>query len=60
MKRDDIPVLNQLIESLGATASNLEESYNKKDSESFNKSKKFMLQIQQKISEVIEILLWKN
>ena len=54
MKRDDIPVLNQLIESLGATASNLEESYNKKDSESFNKSRKFMLQIQQKISEVIE------
>ncbi len=54
MKKEDIPVLNQLIESLGATVSNLEESYNKKDSESFNKSKKFMLQIQQKISEVIE------
>ena len=47
-------ILNQLIGSLEQTLSNLEEAYEKKDFESFNKSKKFMIQIQQKILEVVK------
>ncbi len=54
VKRDDIPFLNQLVKALEETESKLEKAYEKKDYENFNKSKKFMLQIQRKISEVIK------
>lgn len=49
--REDISFLNQLIETLEEAGLRLKEAYNKKDHENFNKSKKFILQIQEKISE---------
>ena len=54
MIKEDIPFLNQLVKALEETELKLEEAYEKKDDESFNKSKKFMLQVQRKISEVIK------
>ena len=45
--------LNQLITSLKEASLKLEEAYNGGDSEKFNKSKKLMLQIQQKIDEML-------
>lgn len=46
--------LNQLVKSLEEAVLNLEESYKKNDFASFSKSKKIILQIQEKISEVGE------
>jgi exonuclease VII small subunit len=53
MIEKDMPFLNQLIQSLEETQLKLEEAYNRKDIETFNKTKKFMMQIQEKISEII-------
>ena len=53
-RREDIEFLNQLIKALEEAELKLEEAYEKKDYENFNKSKKFIMQIQRKISEVIK------
>lgn len=53
MKKEDIEFLNQLIISLDDAGKKLEYFYNKKDAENFNKVKKFILQLQTKISETI-------
>lgn len=53
MKERDVSFLNQLTHSLEETTARLEDAYEKKDYESFNKSKKMIMQIQEKISEVI-------
>lgn len=52
--KEDIPFLNQLVKSLEEAELKLEEAYEKKDYEKFNKSKKFMLEIQKQISEAIK------
>jgi len=49
----DFFFLNQLIKSLEETEMKMQEAYEKKDVEMLNKTKKFMLQIQKKISEII-------
>ncbi len=54
VRKEDIPFLNQLVKALEETELRLEKAYEKKDYEDFDKSKKFMLQIQGKISEVIK------
>ncbi len=54
MKRGDIPLLNQLIGSLEESGLKLEEAFERKDSEDFIIIKKFMIQIQRKIAEVIK------
>ena len=54
MKEEDIEFLSQLIKALEEAELKLEEAYEKKDYENFNKSKKFIMQIQRKISEVIK------
>ncbi len=53
MKGDDIAFLRQLVNSLEEAASKLEECYKFNQAENFNKTKKFILQIQRKISEAI-------
>jgi exonuclease VII small subunit len=50
---EDISFLNQLVKTLEEAELNLEESYEKRDYEDFEKSKKFILQIQKKISEKV-------
>ena len=52
--KEDVSFLNQLVKSLEEALLKLEESYEKKDYENFNMAKKFILQIQNKISEIIE------
>ena len=54
MKKEDIPLLDQLIKSLEEGALKLEEAFERKDSEDFIRIKKFMIQIQKKIAEVIK------
>ena len=54
VKKEEIPTLNQLIKSLEDALVGLEDSYEKKDFSRFNDSKKFMLNIQKKIVEVIK------
>ncbi len=52
--KEEIPFLTQLVKSLEEAELKLEEAYEKKDYEKFNKSKKFMLEIQKQISEMIK------
>jgi len=50
----DVLFLDQLVKTLKEVELKLEDSYHKKDYENFNKSKKLILQIQKKISDVIK------
>lgn len=54
VKKEDIEFLNQMAQSLMRAQSVLEESYQEKDHLKFNKTKKFMLELQQKISNILE------
>jgi hypothetical protein len=51
--KEEIPFLNQLVKSLEEAELKLEKAHEKKDYEKFNKSKKFMLEIQKQISNLI-------
>ncbi len=53
-KEEDLSVLNQLIKSMDESKEKLEKAYDKRDHDKFNKTKKFMLEIQKKISEVLK------
>lgn len=48
----DTEFLNQVVNSLDQALSKLEEAYNKKDYDLFNKSKKFILEMETKIQGV--------
>ncbi len=54
MKKEEIPFLNQLVKSLEEAELKLENTYEKKNYEEFNKSKKFVLKIQEQISDMIK------
>jgi len=54
MNPENIDFLNQLANSLEKAQTILEESYKRGDSAYFSKVKKFILQIQEKVFEVIE------
>ena len=54
MKQEEILFLNQLIKSLEEAGKNLEKSYEKRDYDGFNRSKKIMLRIQKEISNMIK------
>jgi len=54
MKKEEIEYLSQIAKSLGEVEPQLERAYNQKDAENFNKIKRFVLQAQKKISEVIK------
>ena len=53
-KEEDILFLNQLVKTLEEVELKLTDSYNKKDYENFNKSKKLILSVQRKISEIVK------
>ncbi len=53
MKRGEIEFLNQLINSLEEAEIKLSNAYEKRDSTNFNKIKKFILQIQKRINEIL-------
>ncbi len=54
MKKEDIPFLNQLAEAFEEAEEKLEQAYKDKNHEMFDKSKKFILQVQKKIAEVVK------
>lgn len=54
MKKEEILFLNQLIRALEDSEKSLEKSYEKRDYEGFNKSKRIMLRIQNEISNIIK------
>lgn len=57
MKRgleEEIVILNQLIKSLTEAELKLDEAYEKKDYNSFIKIKKIILQLQERIFEVVK------
>lgn len=53
MNEANIQILAQIIEAMNDSAKKLEEDYNNKDIEKFNKSKKAILEFQQKINKTI-------
>lgn len=53
VKVGDIEFLSQAVNSLDQGLSKLEEAYNKKDYDLFNKSKKFILEMEVKVQEVV-------
>jgi hypothetical protein len=50
--KEDATLLNHLVSSLDDSEKKLEEFYTKKDSINFNKTKKFILTLGNKISEL--------
>lgn len=54
IKEGEIPLLNKLVRGLEEAQLRLEESYEKKDYENFEKAKKAILQTQRKISEIVK------
>jgi hypothetical protein len=52
IKKEEIPMLNQLVVSLEENLENLENFYEKKDFENFSKIKKLMVSIQNKILDL--------
>jgi len=53
MQKQNTLLLKQLILSLEEAEEELEQAYDKKDVEKLNKTKKFILQTQEKISEIL-------
>ena len=54
VKREDMALLDQLLASLEEASKEFENDYVINDFDNFNKSKKFILNIQKKISEIIQ------
>lgn len=50
---DDVSLLRQLVNSLDDFEKKLEEYYKNNDPDNFNRAKKFLIHIHDKISEVI-------
>ncbi len=53
MEKEDVKFLGQMIKSLEEANDMLDEAYNKNDFQKFNKVKKLILQIQDKIAEIV-------
>ncbi len=53
MEKGDFEILEQLIKSLQEASDTLDESYGKNDAQAFNKSKKIILKIQERIAEIL-------
>ena len=54
MKKEDIPILNQLVRSLEEADIKLEEAHKNNDANSFARAKKLMVQVQTKIDELVQ------
>ena len=53
IKKEDLMFLNQLVKTLEEAELKLEEAYDEKNYEDFNNVKKLMINVQKKISEVL-------
>ncbi len=54
INKEGISFLNQMIKSLEEAELKLEEAYERKDYEKLNQAKRFMIEIQGKISEALK------
>ena len=54
MEKEDVAFLKQLIESLEDSGKKLENAYNKRDANEFNKIKRFMLELQGQIAGALK------
>ena len=54
LTKEEISFLNHLIKSFEESGLKLEEYYIKKDYENFKNIKKFMMEMQKKISEIVK------
>jgi hypothetical protein len=52
MRKEEIGYLLQIVKTMQEVEPKLEQAYNKKDTETFNKIKKLMIQAQRKVKEV--------
>lgn len=53
IKKEELSFLSQLISSFEEASVKLEEAYEERNHENFNKIKKFMMEIQKRISDII-------
>jgi hypothetical protein len=53
IKKEEIPHLDQLIDTLEIAMERLEEYHKEKDVENFNKTKKFIMDIQKQIRGIV-------
>ena len=53
MKKEDLPNLNKLISALSNKEKELEVSYEKRDSEDFKSAKRTLIEIQKRISKLL-------
>lgn len=53
MEKEDAQFLNQLLKSLEDAYTKLEKSYNKNDTDGFDKAKEIIIKIQKEIFEII-------
>lgn len=56
LSKEDISFLDQLVKALEEAELKLEEYYKNNDIENFNNIKKFILKVQEKVSEVVNAL----
>jgi mevalonate kinase len=54
MKKEEIAFLKKIVDSIEEAAEKLEEAYEKKDVDSFNSAKKFMLIVQRRLKEEVK------
>lgn len=54
MKKEELPFLTQLIESLDESAKNLEKAINQNETENQKKLNLLILNLQEKISEILK------
>jgi len=54
MEEGEIIFLNQVVKALEEASLKLEDAYDEKDYDGFNHVKKFIMKIQEKISEVVK------
>lgn len=54
MKKEDIPVLNQIMKSIEDNLANLEQSYTQKNFENFSRTKNLVIQFQNKILKIVK------
>ena len=54
MKKEDIPFLEQLVDALVESLEKLEKAFENQDYKIYNDSRKLIIRIQKKISEIIK------
>ncbi|HTY43834.1 MAG TPA: hypothetical protein VMC80_01185 [Patescibacteria group bacterium] len=54
LKKEDLPFIEQMIESMMEGEVKLERAYQKKDNNGFDSIKKMMLELQKKISDIVK------